>query len=226
MKTQIYYHFLSCKNAIDDLKRKMIKVSTIDTLNDQYEFMPYKRYNYQKRQEFNKVFKAVKNRWGILCFSQTWEEQLLWAHYADKHKGIALGFEIPEDRLKEVIYVCNEIRTKIELTDDRKENEQKFLDLAKIKFKEWKYEKEYRLLIPLDKCNKIDKYYFYSFGNNLKISQIILGCRFDHEEGGETISELAKQLDVVIIPTRSAWQDYRIHKCGRTEKYYKLLRKT
>ena len=131
MKTQIYYHFLSSKNAIDDLKRKMIKVSTIGTLNDPYEFMPYKRYNYQKRQEFNKVFKAAKNRWGILCFSQTWEEQLLWAHYADKHKGIALGFEVPEDELKEVIYVCNEIRTKIELTDDREENEQKFCRFSK-----------------------------------------------------------------------------------------------
>jgi hypothetical protein len=128
--------------------------------------------------------------------------------------------------LKEVIYVCNEIRTKIELTDDREENEQKFLDLVKIKYQEWKYEKEYRLLLPLDKCEQIENYNFYSFGNNLQIRVIVLGCRFDHEENGETISELANQLDVVVIPTRSAWQDYRIHKCGRTENYYKLLRKT
>jgi hypothetical protein len=202
----------------------MIKVSKIGTLNDPYEFMPYKRYNTQKRRDFNKVFRSVEKKWGILCFSQTWEEQLLWAHYADKHKGIALGFEIPEDKLIEVIYVCNEIRTKIELTNDSKENEQKFLDLAKIKFQEWKYEKEYRLLIPLAKCEQKEKYFFYPFGNNLKISRIILGCRFDNEENEETISELAKQLDVVIIPTRSAWQDYRIHQCGtKTEKYRKLL---
>lgn len=221
MDKQIYYHFLSSENAIKNLERNRIKVSTIDTLNDPFEFMPYRKYVFQKRQEYNKVFRAVSKKWGILCFSQTWEEQLLWAHYADKHKGIALGFEIPEGELLKVTYVCNEIRTKIELTDDQNDNEQKFLDLAKIKFQEWEYEKEYRLLVPLEDCERENGYYFISFGDNLKLRKIVLGCRFNHKKQEIRISELAKQLGVDIIATRPAWKDYLIHQCGTWTKQYR-----
>ena len=41
MSDPIYYHFLSSKNAIHDLERKMIRVSQIDTLNDPFELLPY-----------------------------------------------------------------------------------------------------------------------------------------------------------------------------------------
>lgn len=224
MNKIIYYHFLSFENAINNLERNRIKVSTIDTLNDPYEFMPYKLYVFQKRQEYNKVFKALSKKLGILCFSRTWEEQLLWAHYAEKHKGIALGFEIPEGEVLKVTYVCNEIRAKIELTDDQDDNEQKFIDLAKIKFQEWEYEKEYRLLVPLEECEKENGYYFKYFGDNLQLRKIVLGCRFNHKKKKIRIAELAKQLGVDIIATRYAWKDYLIHKDGnKTEQYRKLL---
>jgi hypothetical protein len=222
MDKQIYYHFLSSENAIKNLERNRIKVSTIYTLNDPFEFMPYKKYPFQKRQEFNKVFEAVSRKWGILCFSKTWKEQLLWAHYADKHKGIALGFEIPEGELLKVTYSYNEIRTKIELRDDQNYNEQKFLELAKIKFHEWEYEKEFRLLVLLEDCEKENGFYFISFRDNLKIKEIVLGCRF--KDDINKILELAKQLGVDIIATRPAWKDYLIHQCGtRTGEYWKLL---
>jgi hypothetical protein len=224
MDKQIYYHFLSSENAIKNLERKRIKVSTIDTLNDPFEFMPYKKYPFQKRQEFNKVYRAVSRKWGILCFSQTWKEQLLWAHYADKHKGIALGFEIPEGELFKVTYSYIEDRTKIELTDDKNYNEQKLLDLAKIKFHEWEYEKEFRLLVLLGDCKKDKDGHFISFGNNLKLREIVLGCRFNYNKHRRIISDLARQLGGDIIATRPAWKYYFINRSGvRTEQYRKIL---
>jgi hypothetical protein len=30
---------------------------------------------------------------GIVCFSRTFNNILMWAHYADEHKGIVLGFD-------------------------------------------------------------------------------------------------------------------------------------
>ena len=37
-----------------------------------------------------------KNGRGILCFSLNWTSLLLWAHYADNHKGICLGFDLQD----------------------------------------------------------------------------------------------------------------------------------
>lgn len=215
------YHFLSSTNALDDLENNRIKVSTIDSLNDPFEFMPYRRYKFPERQPYNEMFRAVSKKWGILCFSKSCEEQLLWAHYGEKHQGVALGFEIPDNKLLEVSYTHDITRSKFELTDDSNENEQMFLGLAKTKFVEWEYEKEYRLLILLSNCVKKEKHYFVNFGNELKIKEIILGCRFDHNKYRTKIMDLANRLGASVIATREGWEDYRIHFDGTKSDWYK-----
>lgn len=37
-------------------------------------------------------------RFGLLCFSEVWDSILLWSHYAEKHAGIVLGFDVSADR--------------------------------------------------------------------------------------------------------------------------------
>ena len=48
---------------------------------------------------------GLATRRGILCFSPDWRDPVIWAHYSDKHEGICLGFEIPDDVCKKVTYV-------------------------------------------------------------------------------------------------------------------------
>lgn len=229
MNKQIYYHFLPSYYATDDLERRRIRISTLDTLNDPFEMMPYRRYEFKERQPYNKVFRVISKKWGLLCFSQSWHEQLLWAHYADKHMGIALGFDILKDEILKVRYDSDPIRTKHKLTNDPRDNEEKFLSLAKVKYQEWKYEKEYRILVKLKDCEpekdkKTGKLnYFLKFGDRLKIKEIVLGCRFNHEKENENVSRLAKQLGAEVIPARPGWEDYKIHQCGTKTKQYQKI---
>lgn len=223
MDKGIYYHFLSSKDAIDDLKIYGIKVSTLDTLNDPFEMMPYRRYGFKERQPYNRVFREISKKWGLLCFSQFRYEQLLWSHYAEGHKGIALGFEISKDKILKVKYTSKNMRTKFDLTDDPGENEKKFLNLAKIKYQEWGYEKEYRILLKLEDCTLDKGLYFMSFGDRLKIKEIILGCRFNKKDI-KLISVLADKLNIKVknrIATRPGWEDYKIHKCGTKTKNFR-----
>jgi len=221
MKRQIYYHYLPYKYAIDDLVKERIRVSTLDTLNDPFEMMPNRRYrSLEKRMTYIKVFREVKRKWGLLCFSPSWEEQLLWAHYADGHKGIALGFKIPEDRILKLTYTPNNIRTQFDLTDEPEKNEKRFLSLAKVKYKEWLYEKEHRILVKLENCIKENKLFFIPFSNSLRLKVIVLGCKFDYKSNKETIIKLRKKLNAQVIATRPGWEDYKIHiDGGRTPQY-------
>jgi hypothetical protein len=75
-------------------------------------------------------------------------------------------------------------------------------------------------LVRLDKRHKENGLYFLPFGENLKIKEVVLGCRFNHGAEKEKILELTNQLDVKIIPTREGWEDYRIHQCGTKTKLY------
>ena len=157
----MYYHFLTTQNAINDIERKMIRVSTLDTLNDPFELMPYLRYGEKgKIRRYMEVRKQISDLYGLLCFSRTWEEPLLWSNYADKHKGIAIGFEIDRPNIFNVEYDSNPIRKQFDLTNDIKTNKNLFLELAKIKYINWQYEKESRILIRLNDCTKINNHYF------------------------------------------------------------------
>lgn len=213
MSEQIFYHFLSSANAIHDLERKMIRISTLDTLNDPFELMPYLRYKDPKeRKRYHNIRKEISKKYGLLCFSQSWSEPLLWGHYADKHKGIAIGFEILRDEILKVDYNPDPIRKQFELTNDSEINKKLFLDLAKVKYQEWHYENEYRILVKLEDCIKIDGHHFIQFEGRLKVKEIVLGCKFENNK--EYVDELAKQLDSKVKRTRMEWQGYKINERG------------
>lgn len=212
MSKQIYYHYLPAKYALDDLEKNRIMVSTLDKLNDPFELMPYRRYGLKERQPYNKIFAGISKKWGLLCFSLGWSEPLLWSHYADKHTGIAIGFEILQDKVITVGYSSDPIRKQIKLTSDSKTDEKLFLDLARVKYKKWDYENEYRILVKLEDCLPAtpDGLRFLKFGNRLKVREIVLGCKFDYKKEKENMIRLVKLLAVRVTPTRQGWGDYLI----------------
>lgn len=229
MNNKIYYHFLSSQYAIHDLERKMIRVSTLDTLNDPFELMPYLRYG--KREEIKRyldIRDRISKIYGLLCFSQTWTEPLLWSHYADKHKGIALGFEITNSpRFFDVVYDPNPIRKQFSLTNDLITNKNLFLELAQIKYINWKYEQESRMLIRLDGCIKIDGHYFIEFGNSLKLKEVRLGSYYNYEANNiEYVLKLSTiNLSAEVIPCRLQRQGYEINRDGyRANKLQEMLK--
>lgn len=219
MSGQIFYHFLSSRNAIHDLERKMIRVSHLDDLNDPFELSPYLRFSSEERKRFNDVRKAISKKHGLLCFSESWSEPLLWGHYADKHKGITLGFEISNYEILQVDYV--EKRVKLELTNDPQKNEQLFLNiLGKNKYKKWDYEKEYRIWVKLENCIIIDGHNFIQFEKNLKVKEIVLGCKYDNSK--EYIIKLSRDLGAKVIPSRMAWGEYKVTIDGRQNNRFHI----
>ena len=75
---------------------------------------------------------------GLLCFSKSWRNPVLWSHYADEHKGICLGLDVPESCLHEVKYVPERLQFE-QLVPD----EGQLQHLLRTKFKDWRHEAEY-----------------------------------------------------------------------------------
>lgn len=221
MDKQIYYHFLSTENAINDLQDEWIKVSTFDDLNDPFEMLPYLRFPFPERQPYHNVRRDLVKKFGLLCFTSAWEEPLLWSYYADKHKGVALGFEILRDDVMKVEYSDNPKRKKIELTGEADQDESSFLELAKFKYGGWKHENEYRIRVNLDTCKRKDSAYFLQFKNRLRVREIILGCKFDYTNKKERIRELARQIHAdEIIATREEWEGFKMRKDGSKSEMF------
>lgn len=172
------YHLLPARYAIADLQFQRLKVATFQDLNDPFELLAAKLPTRAIRKAFAAFKRHMHARMGILSFGPTWANPLMWTHYADNHRGICLGFDINDQLAISVKYVS--ARTALRFSDDL---ETKGIDpafafkLMRSKFGGWAYEKEVRMYVGLDESVQEDGLYFYRFGADLTLREVISGPR-------------------------------------------------
>jgi len=137
------YHFTALEYALAALKNQRLKVARISELNDPFELLCPPLADRTTRQAFVALKKREAKRSGILCFSKKWSNLLLWSHYADKHRGAALAFEIHPDLITEILYTTRRKTLNVPALTKRGDLAKK--DKAIIyatKSQHWEYEEE------------------------------------------------------------------------------------
>jgi hypothetical protein len=100
----ILYNFISKEHALNLIGDQRIEVSRIDDLNDRFELHAMDLSDKRNREEFVTFKFDMAKKIGSLCFSKSWKCPLLWSHYANRHKGIALEFEVANQAAHPVKY--------------------------------------------------------------------------------------------------------------------------
>ena len=88
------YRFLDAHYGLLAVADRRIKISTIMELNDPFEFLGVNLSNRQFRWALRETKRQLSESQGLLCFSKTWRNPVLWGHYADSHRGLCLGFSV------------------------------------------------------------------------------------------------------------------------------------
>ena len=101
----------------------------------------------------------------LLSVSKTAKNTVMWAHYADKHKGVVIGIDFdnvfPETNRKRGILMdpvnYSEQRPKINILTDFKGSPKAFLKIVLTKSTEWRYEQEFRTLILNEELKSLEQ---------------------------------------------------------------------
>lgn len=198
------YHFLSAEHALEDIEKRRIKISQIDQLNDPFELWCV----YQKDRSLRDALRAYKNemnsRFGMLCFSKHWHNPVLWSHYADKHRGICLGFDINRQGAKPVAYISQRPRLKIP------PSQEDAVQLLYSKFVAWKYEEEWRGWIQIDERDPASGFYFYNFDSHVRLREIIVGPLCDVPEAAINAALTDYDFRISPIKARLAFRSFRV----------------
>jgi len=196
------YHFLNEQFGLKDLVERRLKISRITDLNDPFEFLGVDLSNRDLRRVLSETKSSLSKSNGLLCFSKTWTNPLLWGHYADKHKGICLGFDVPDRHLNKIDYVGERLPAP-EVID-----EPFMKKLLLTKFEHWGYEKEYRAFVSLE--DEIDSHYYAVFSDKLSIKQVIVGdrSRITRDQISSALGDLAKGVEV--FKARAAFQSFEV----------------
>ena len=96
------YHFTKADYAQKNLRNRRLKIAEFHDLNDPFELLGAELTKSTHRQIFSGWKETIEKKWGVLCFSRSWHNPVLWSHYSDKHRGICLGFDVADSFLEKI----------------------------------------------------------------------------------------------------------------------------
>jgi hypothetical protein len=196
------YKFLSAHFGLKSLYERRLKISRLEDLNDPFELIPYDLSDERRRRAMHEARDALVAHQGVICFSTHWRDPVIWAHYADKHRGICLGFEIPERVCKCVVYVKDRLPFPASLTLQDAEA------MLFTKFTNWEYEQEVRTWTDLDEVE--DGLYYKDFDANLRLAEVIVGARGSVPESGITRALGPLKHNVTLAKARAGFKKFEI----------------
>jgi hypothetical protein len=172
------YKFTSARYGISNLQNRRLKLSTIDDLNDPFDLCPLDTTDPAISSAVDAVITHFRQTAAILCFSRNWDNLLLWSHYGDSHKGVGLGFDIPDadpgaNYDTDVLYQPNLLQIR--------RQEDVNIDLAtrlfRTKHESWSYEQEVRMFVGLNDPPDANGLRWIEFGPNLQLKEVIIGVQ-------------------------------------------------
>ncbi|QKW96816.1 MULTISPECIES: DUF2971 domain-containing protein [unclassified Agrobacterium] len=205
------YYYTSKDYALQSLRDKRIKIARFTELNDPFDFLGISMKNAGRSTELQSLKEDLDESTGIICMSTSWQEPLLWGHYADKHKGICLQFRCAADDWERIDYRKERpTLSTFEKDSLSKLSSEDLRRLSKMKFDQWQYEKEYRKFVPLENPDLVTGFYFHNFSSRMMLKKVILGSRCDVQV--ETIHRLCRHVGekVKLIKSSPANFSFRV----------------
>ncbi len=191
------FRFFSAQGALSTLESGTLRVGRLGALNDPFEWRmategidglenvePALAAAMLRNQE-EEFVRMIGANTGVLCFSGNARESVLWSHYADHHRGIALEIAVTDDAGKRLIITYTDERLFMDYKRWIGEGESYgiplILKMIRRKSTGWSYEDEHRLYEDLDGCKISNGHYFRNLPRP-SLHRVILGWRCDVEE--------------------------------------------
>lgn len=166
------------------------------------------------------IYQTVNENLGALCLTEEPTNLLMWAHYADHHRGTVIEFDGGHDFFDRKRGANDDLRhfRRIAYTQTRPNvflNESDAIDFFYLKSKEWEYEKEWRLIIPLIDCakrvNRRTGFPVCLFKVPPEcIRSIIIGCRMSERAKYELAEEIRESGTYDHVTFEQAYTDERV----------------
>jgi len=172
------YHFLDREFGLQNIRRRRIKIATINSLNDPFEMIAASSPDTKVRAALLRTKDEMDRQGGLLCFSRDWHNSVQWAHYAQSHHGLCLGFDVPDNMLKRVRYQRQRIAIDPGVIEAEGAAAEAFMAvLISTKSSHWRYENEVRCFVALEERDHETGLYFANFSNHLALGEVIIGHR-------------------------------------------------
>ncbi|RXK53469.1 DUF2971 domain-containing protein [Oleiharenicola lentus] len=165
------------------LEQGELHVSRLAELNDPFEFRPALAWvnpvfpHGVVDQFLGFLVREFNPKMGIVSFSEEIGDPVLWSHYADKHRGMALAFDvIRDDSLWPMAYPEERPTFDVQKFPGMTLEEAKAMvhRILAAKAPSWRYEREQRVFVDLPSSRLENGHYFHRIPADCLV-QVVLG---------------------------------------------------
>ncbi len=214
VKPQRLYRYRSLRamgRELSAIRQGYVHCAPFEDLNDPMEGFFSSSRLLREREEYREFRRAIRDRKaqsGICSFSEVYNHELMWAHYADQFQGICIAYSL--SRLlanldKNVSFVrmyYSETEPMVRHTD--KSAGQAAKKILSYKNYKWLYEREWRMFAPLGNA-------YYNDASC--ITRVYLGSRIDRDKRNQLKDALDElnigAMDMTIDKYSIAFEPYR-----------------
>lgn len=176
---------------------------------------------YRQIKNLRDSFTELKQGMGISCLSESYDSLLMWAHYANSHRGICVEYDLLKINKEleftpvPVIYSNDRICfDSLDVSNIDNISIDIFLDSITTKSLEWSYEKEWRIIRDDQACgDRWDNNKKGALLNMIQPVSITLGCEtklnFEHK--------IREYCDMINIPLYKMEKDPNHYSLNREE---------
>ena len=192
------YYMTSARWAEVILRERRLKLSRFHEANDPFELNLIDSRDPSRRKIVQMIAKYHDEHTGMICFCAGWDNPMMWAHHADKHAGVCLGFDVEEHLVSTVEYTDKKID--VEFGDHLPRHGLSIELLNKVlttKSMAWISEQERRVLAELKTPDPANGLYYTDFGPQVQLRDVIIGHRCTW-----STSKVVGMLDQVVAPIR------------------------
>lgn len=192
------YYMTTAKWAEVILKERRLKLSRFYEANDPFELNLIDSRDQIRRKIVKMIEKYHSEHTGMICFGAVWDNPMMWAHYADKHAGICLGFEIEDKLVSTVDYTDEKIGVEFGAHLPNHGLSVELLNkVLTTKSIAWESEQERRVLAELETADPTSGLYYTDFGPQMQLRSVIIGHRC-----AWTTLKVVELLGQVVEPVR------------------------
>ncbi len=205
------YHLVGREHGLQNIRHRRLKIAEIEDLNDPFELRSLSSPDRDVRRAFDLTRAQLAANRGVLCFSANWHNPVLWSHYADRHRGRALGFDVADDSLAKVSY--RRYRLPFDpgaMSGDPAQAEEQMLSLLTTKYSHWRYENEWRAFLSLEDREAATNLCFAQFSQRMRLREVVVGARstISRAELTEALGSLAPEVSTLKV--RLAFRSFRV----------------
>lgn len=220
------YYFTSDKWGKVAITDRRLKVSFPDDVNDLFEFMPFdfgdNRSGKELRRKWKNAISSFSERQGFVSFTEGWSCPTMWAHYADSHKGICLGFDVALGSVDGAFVEKINYVEKLRMVNPGMIANDTYRDemvsyAKKTKSQHWQYEEEWRAWISLGPTEVIAKakakrgsrkaIFYLDFSTEFSLREVILGHK--SKLSSSVLRRLLKSSDnVQFVTARPSFRNF------------------